>query len=125
MKVENRKDSNVKIARSINIGNETEAMSYTDGYCTELYIHNNETYEHDLDTPLHYDTLSQNDIVRNQYLTLPYPAVSEEELRNEKIYYDTIYKTGIRKLPYIVNYGISFEALNHYLYKGRNTFRLA
>ena len=89
--------------------------------CGDVY----ETSNHHLEPPEPYDTLTQSDIVQKQYMTLPYPAVSQGELKNQKTYYDKIYHTGIRKIPYSVSYGVSFEALNHFLYKGRNTFRLA
>ena len=123
--IDNRKYSNIKLSRSINIGKAISAIVDNDEYCTNMYVCNNDTTKHDFDTSLHYDTLIQSDIVRNQYMTLPYPAVSEEELMNEKVYYDKIYNTAIRKVPYTITYGTTFEALNHYLYRGRNTFRSA
>lgn len=124
MEIKSLKYCNFKSSRSINLGNSADALAENHEYCTKQYVRNKQTSEHDLNTPLQYDTLTQSDIVRNQYMTLPYPAVSEEKLKHEKIYYDTVYQTAMRKVPYTIHYGISFEALNHYLYKGRNTFRL-
>ena len=122
---ENRTYSNTIISRSRTISDPMDELTDNDEYCTKLRVHNKEFSSHDLESLEHYDTLTQSDIVLNQYMTLPYPAVSLKELTNEKNYYDRIYKTGIRKVPYTIHSGISFEALNHFLYKGRNTFRLA
>ena len=36
-----------------------------------------QTYYQDLESSETYDTLKQSDMVRNQYMTLPYPAVSD------------------------------------------------
>ena len=125
MKNQNRTNSNIVISKSRTISVSLKALADSDEYCTNINIHNSETSNRDLESPEHYDTLTQSDIVRNQYMTLPYPAVSQGDLEREKMYYDKIYNTGIRKIPYTISYGISFEALNHFLYKGRNTFGLA
>jgi hypothetical protein len=125
MNDENRTYRNIIISKNRPIGYSTEALIDNDEFCTKLHVPNNETSNHNLESPEHYETLTQSDIVQKQYMTLPYPAVSQKELKDEKIYYDRIYKTRIRKEPYWLSYGISFEALNHFLYKGRNTFRLA
>ena len=86
-----------------------------------LHTRNNRTYYPELEYSEIYDTLTQSDNVRKQYMTLPYPVVSDLTLETDKYYYDYVYK--IRKTPYLISYGITFETLNHYLYKGRNTFR--
>ena len=65
------------------------------------------------------DTLSQDDIVRNQYSSLPYPAVSKRELAVESQYYKNKQKTT----PYNMIFAFTLESLNHYLYKGQNQFR--
>ena len=124
-KDDNRTYSSIIISRSRAIGNATEELSDNDEYCRKLHVHNNKTSDHKSESPKQYDTLTQSDLVRNQYMTLPYPSVSQEDLHKEKIYYDTIYKPGLRKKPWSVSSCITFEALNHFLYKGRNTFRLA
>jgi len=125
MEDHNFRNNNIIISKSRTMGVSLYALVDNDEYCTNMHIHNNETSNHDLETPEHYDTLTQSDIVRNQYMTLPYPAISQGKLKNEKTYYDKKYKTGIRKIPYTINRSILLEALNHFLYKGRNTFRLA
>ena len=113
--------SNIIFPRSRTIIDSTEALTYNDGYCSKLYVYNHGTCDHHLDSPDDSDTLTQSDIVRNQYMTLPYPAVSHQQLEHEKIYYDSMYKTGER--PFTTIQSFSFEALNHFLFKGRNNFR--
>ena len=64
------------------------------------------------------DTLTQDDIVRNQYLTLPYPAVSYQELEEERQHY-----IGENKdIPFETYSTFSLDSLNHYLYNGENHF---
>ena len=65
------------------------------------------------------DTLTQDDIVRNQYSALPYPAVSKRELAVEWQYY----KNKQNITPYYMIFAFTLESLNHYLYKGQNKFR--
>ena len=88
------------------------------GYCMYRNSHNKGTLDHYLESSENYDTLTQSDIVRTQYMKLPYPAVSHQQLAKEKAYYYTHQKN-----PYTIVPSLTFEALNHYLYKGRNTFR--
>ena len=76
----------------------------------------------------HYDTLTLNDIVRNQYAELPYPAVSPEGLKAEKMYYDnkvwTVKAHGeLRSYPMRISFGTTLEAVNHFLFEGKNNFR--
>ena len=65
------------------------------------------------------DTLTQYDIVRNQYSSLPYPAVSKRGLAVESQYY----KNKQNTIPYKMIFAFTLESLNHYLYKGQNQFR--
>ena len=65
------------------------------------------------------DTLTQDDIVRNQYSSLPYPAVSKRELAAELQHYKNTQNTT----PYNTIFAFTLESLNHYLYKGENNFR--
>lgn len=65
------------------------------------------------------DTGSQNDIVREQYSSLPYPAVSEEDLFAEKNHYGG----GLWNIPYKINRPIGLEQINHFLYNGGNAFK--
>ena len=66
-----------------------------------------------------FDTLTQDDSVRKQYSSLPFPAVSKQELAAEREYYKNRQNTR----PYITFFAFTFESLNHYLYKGKSNFR--
>ena len=75
-----------------------------------------------------FDTLTQSDVVRKQYSTLPYPAVTPKDLNAEKTYYDDmrwpVNAYGkLRNKPYRVTPGVTLEAINHFLFSGRNDFR--
>ena len=65
------------------------------------------------------DTLSQDDIVRNQYSYLPYPAVSKRNLAGELQHY----KNKRNATLYNIIPAFTLESLNHYLYQGRNDFK--
>ena len=68
------------------------------------------------------DTLSKDDIVRKQYMKLPYPAVPKHALREEYNHYKGR-KKGTKIQPYQPNFGIDLERLNHFLFEGRENFR--
>ena len=73
-----------------------------------------------VDEPTTYsDTLSQTDAVTKQYLSLPYPSVSEEQLQAEQ----THYMGPDRNMPHVTYTTLSLEYLNHFLYQGSNDFR--
>ena len=73
-----------------------------------------------LDDPDTYsDTLSTSDSVTRQYLSLPYPSVSEEQLQAEKNHY----LGPNRNDPHTTYTSLSLEYLNHFLYEGKNDFR--
>ena len=73
-----------------------------------------------LDDPDTYsDTLSTSDAVTRQYLSLPYPSVSEEHLQAEKNHY----LGPDRNDPHTTYTSLSLEYLNHFLYEGKNDFR--
>ena len=73
-----------------------------------------------VDDPTTYsDTLSQTDAVTRQYLSLPYPSVSEEQLQAEQ----THYMGPDRNMPHVTYTTLSLEYLNHFLYQGRNDFK--
>ena len=85
--------------------------------CTFVFAQMNEKQSDD--KTRFSDTLTQDDIVRNQYSFLPYPAVSKRELEAEWQYYRNKQNTT----PYNIIFAFTLESLNHYLYKGQNTFR--
>ena len=64
------------------------------------------------------DTLSQADIVREQYALLPYPAVTREEIEGSRRHYNG----NTRNVPYIIAPHNELDVVNHFLYKGRNGF---
>ena len=72
----------------------------------------------------------QKDIVLQQYLSLPYPAVPKELLEIERNYYHKTPKTikaygEMRIKPFRGNPGMNTESINHYLYQGKNSFVLS
>ena len=64
------------------------------------------------------EVLPENDPVTRQYETLPYPPVSDKDLKEEELYYRK-YKDSIR-LSHSSN---SLENINHYLHRGNENFR--
>ena len=80
-----------------------------------------------------FDTLTQSDIVRKQYSTLPYPAVRHSLLAVEKKHYEkgsdqnevnSIMAYGEKRTtPFSISFGITLEAVNHFLFEGKNHFR--
>lgn len=97
-------------------------------FCDTKFFEPDVKVEHHVTLANAYDTLTQDDIVRNQYLTLPYPAITPEELKVEKKYYDkkessvTAYGE-LRTAPFRVSPGLTLEAINHFLFRGKNNFR--
>ena len=86
------------------------------------------SFRKDTDYVEGYDTLSESDIVRIQYSKLPYPPVTDQSLAKEKMYYDDNINPikaygAMQNKPYFVSYGTTLEAVNHFLFKGKNNFR--
>ena len=65
------------------------------------------------------DVTNLSDSVNEQYMSLPYRPVSSQTLKDESAYY-TLEKGNI---PFQITPSLSLEALNHFLFKGRNKFR--
>ena len=87
-------------------------------YCSNQTINNSESSKY----------YEQKDIVLQQYLSLPYPAITNDVLDEEKYYYEQTPKTintyGEKRIkPFRGNPGITLESINHYLYQGKNLFR--
>ena len=94
----------------------SEINQYT---CTEI-DHKHERYDNKHNNLFGgLDTITKEDIVRNQYLSFPYPAVTKEDIQIEKDYYNSTK----RNTPFGIAREITLESINHYLYKGRNTYR--
>ena len=66
----------------------------------------------------HLDTISQEDIVQNQYISLPYPSVSQDDIGAMKQYYNG----NQRHLPLAIYSSLTLENINHYLFRGENNF---
>ena len=58
-----------------------------------------------------------DDRVHKQYERLPYPRVTEKDLRMEEEFYET------HKEPVQFSLAVRLEKLNHYLYQGGESFR--
>ena len=58
-----------------------------------------------------------DDGVQKQYERLPYPRMTEHDLRMEEKYYETSNK------PIQFSPSVRLEKLNHYLYHGGENFR--
>ena len=65
------------------------------------------------------DTLTHDDVVRQQYTSLPYPEISQDEIINTYNHYNGEFK----HIPYMRPVAQNLESLNHFLYEGRNNFR--
>ena len=76
--------------------------------------------EYSSDSSEYSDTLTQDDMVRNQYLSLPYPAVTKHNIHVEQQYYNNHYK---RDTPFNIATAYTLERINHFLFQGRNNFR--
>ena len=58
------------------------------------------------------------DIVQKHYMTLPYPPFTNEDLSEEKNYYQTSRRANTKLFAFM----IQLEYINHYLFQGRQTF---
>ena len=61
---------------------------------------------------------SNNDAVQQQYLQLPYPTIRYDNIDMEYEYY----LNQNNYYPLSTQYPMKLEYLNHYLYKGKNSF---
>ena len=66
-----------------------------------------------------YDTLSQDDVVKQQYAMLPYPEVKPGEFENIRRHYNSDHKN----IPMLIAPAVTLENINHFLFRGRNDFR--
>ena len=72
------------------------------------------------------DTVSEDDVVRIQYSSLPYPAFSHRGLESEYMHYKSTTRGRTKTnatIPYDMVFGFTLERINHFLFKGRNDFR--
>ena len=94
----------------------TTNASYSNAqFCDKYYKHNrirpqiSEGEEQD----------SNIDLVRKQYLSFPYPYVSQQYIQMEQKYY----QSPKRNIPITTYPSIALEMVNHYLYQGENGFK--
>ena len=95
--------------RSLNVGQ----------FSTTILSYSNSMF--DRNASKYLDTLTYDDIVRNQYALLPYPAVSPDLIANERHYY--IHNRDRWKKPFYFVFADALESMNHFLFKGSNNFR--
>ena len=63
----------------------------------------------------HFETI---DIVQKHYMTLPYPPFTNEDLSEEKNYYQSSRRANTKLFAFM----IQLEYINHYLFQGKQTF---
>ena len=63
----------------------------------------------------HFETI---DIVQKHYMTLPYPPFTNEDLSEERNYYQTSRRANTKLFAFM----IQLEYINHYLFQGKQTF---
>ena len=74
---------------------------------------------HKFDDAEYADTSNDDDTVRMQYQSLPYPPVTTRYMRSWEMHY----KDGGRNMPYTIHPELSLDILNHYLFRGACFFR--
>lgn len=97
---------------------EEETFRIRLNYCIYNRDHNI-TQKFDSNTNSHFDTLTQDDIVKQQYALLPYPAVKPGEFERVRWHY----KSDRKDVPIMIAPPVTLENINHFLYQGRNNFR--
>ena len=73
----------------------------------------------DLESTGYYDTLTQDDIVRTQYCSLPYPAVSNEEFVRERNHYESKHQN----VSYNIYPTVTINNLKKVLFKQKDVIR--
>ena len=63
----------------------------------------------------HFESI---DIVQKHYMTLPYPPFTNEDLSEERNYYQTSRRANTKLFAFM----IQLEYINHYLFQGKQTF---
>ena len=100
--------------------NKTQTSRIKRNVCINSQSENVDLEEYNVNSVRYVDTLTQDDIVREQYALLPYPPVTESYIQNMKLHYNG----DVRNIPSYINIPvIVLEHINHFLYKGRNNFK--
>ena len=98
--------------KSNNVIDETSML------CVENNKQNNTT-ELNVNMITNFDTLTQDDVVKQQYAMLPYPEVKTGEFENIRRHYKSVHQN----IPMLIAPAITLENINHFLFKGYNNFR--
>ena len=93
-----------KSAHTFNSKNECKILNATD----QQFKNENRMDEH-------FETI---DIVQKHYMTLPYPPFTNEDLSEERNYYQTSRRANTKLFAFM----IQLEYINHYLFQGKQTF---
>ena len=86
--------------------------------CFDTYYNKKITNKYDY--PKYFDIITQGDIVQQQYLTLPYPPVQQNDILNEQMYYSGNKPTKPFDLS---SYTFTLENVNHFLFRCCKEFR--
>ena len=119
---ENRRNgmSSTNVIPSIKFaGNKKQTSNVNKCACISINIRNDIKHYAGLNSPAYLDSIIQDDIVQNQYSSLPYPAVSLNDIQIEQTYY----YGNKQNTPWKIYYAFTLENINHFLYRGSNTFR--
>ena len=96
-----------------------ERTDITNSFRSNVSLENGAFPTNNLQFTIYYDTKNQDDMVKQQYSSLPYPPVSKYDMEHEKDHYDDIDGSA----PYKVYYALTPRMVNHFLFKGKNAFR--
>ena len=110
-------DSNNLSPRFFNGPQITHNLTFSQQCCFDTY-HNDKT-TNEYDSTKYLDIMSQDDVVQQQYLNLPYPPVRESDILNEQMYYSG----STPSKPLRLYYALSLENINHFLFRGSSDFR--
>ena len=99
--------------------NHDQMFRYRSDICIQIWRQNASSIQYNSNPTWSGDTTGQDDIVRKQYSSLPYPAVGKTDLTNEQNYYNN---GSLRNIPYAIYSPIALEYINHFLYNGANDF---
>ena len=87
-------------------------------YCKDL-IKQQDTKENSTKFENSWDTFTQDDIVKKQYSSLPYPEIPLDEI----VFTHNHYQSEFKHIPIRRPVAENLESLNHFLYKGENNFK--
>ena len=93
-----------KSAHTFNSKNECKILNATD----QQFKNENRMEEN-------FETI---DIVQKHYMRLPYPPFTNEDLSEERNYYQTSRRANTKLFAFM----IQLEYINHYLFQGKQTF---